>query len=128
MRVAQNCLAVTGACLMTRRDVFEELGGLTSVLPVNYNDIDYCLKAFAGGRRIVYDPDTVMYHFESSSRSTEVEDWEKQQLTERWLPISAADPYSNPNLRRGVPRISASVPWGAWRRPRLPRRARQEVR
>jgi GT2 family glycosyltransferase len=126
--VAQNCLAVTGACLMTRRELFEELGGLTTVLPVNYNDMDYCLKAVASGRRVVYDPDTVLYHFESSSRSTEVEEWEKQQLTERWLPISAVDPYSNPNLRGGVPRISAAAPWSAWRRPRLRRRARQEVR
>jgi O-antigen biosynthesis protein len=127
VRVAQNCLAVTGACLMTRRDVFEELGGLTSVLPVNYNDMDYCLKAYSSGRRIVYDPDTVMYHFESSSRSTEVEDWEKQQLTERWLPISATDPYSNPNLRRGVPRISSSLRWRPGRAPRLKPLAHQEA-
>lgn len=128
VRVAQNCLAVTGACLMTSRELFEELGGLTTLLPVNYNDMDYCLKAVASGRRIVYDPDTILYHFESSSRSTEVEEWEKQQLTERWLPLTAADPYSNPNLRRGMPRISASLLWSAWRRPRLRRRARQEVR
>jgi GT2 family glycosyltransferase len=126
--VAQNCLAVTGACLMTRRDLFEELGGLTTVLPINYNDIDYCLKAVASGRRVVYDPDTVLYHFESSSRSMEVDDREKQQLTERWLPIAAVDPYSNPNLRRGMPRISAAAPWSAWRGPRLRRHARQEVR
>jgi GT2 family glycosyltransferase len=113
---------------MTSRELFEELGGLTTLLPVNYNDMDYCLKAVASGRRIVYDPDTILYHFESSSRSTEVEEWEKQQLTERWLPLTAADPYSNPNLRRGMPRISASLLWSAWRRPRLRRRARQEVR
>jgi hypothetical protein len=80
------------------------------------------------GRRVVYDPDTVLYHFESSSRSSEVEDWEKQQLTERWLPISAVDPYSNPSLRRGVPRISAAAPWSAWRGPRLRRRVRQKER
>jgi len=109
--VAQNYLAVTGACLMTRRDAFEEVGGFSTSLPVNYNDMDYCLKLRAGGRRVVYDPDTVLYHFESSSRSTEVEDWEKERLVEKWLHLTRADPSTNPNLRHGVPRLSASIAW-----------------
>ena len=109
VRVARNCLAVTAACLMTRRGLFDELGGLTEELPVNYNDIDYCLKAYASGRRIVYDPDTVMFHFESSSRSSEVEEEEKKWLRDRWLPVTATDPYSNPNLRRGEPRLAAML-------------------
>jgi GT2 family glycosyltransferase len=124
-RVAQNCLAVTGACLMTRRDAFEEVGGLTTTLPVNYNDMDYCLKQRAAGRRVVYDPDTVLYHFESSSRSMEVEQWEKEALVDRWLPLTATDPYSNPNLRRnGAPRLRASLAW-VQRRPRWPGRRRK---
>jgi GT2 family glycosyltransferase len=126
VRIARNCLAVTAACLMTRRDVFEELGGFTTLLPVNYNDADYCLKVRASGRRIVYDPDTTLYHFESSSRSMEVEDWEKDWLRDRWLPITAKDPYSNPNLRRGEPRplavLLSSLP-----RPRLRPRAHREM-
>jgi len=105
--VAQNYLAVTGACLMTRRDAFEEVGGLSTTLPVNYNDMDYCLKQRAAGRRVVYDPDTVLYHFESSSRSTEVEDWEKEALLDRWLSLTATDPYSNPSLKYGIPRLSS---------------------
>jgi GT2 family glycosyltransferase len=105
--VAQNYLAVTGACLMTRRDAFEEAGGFSTVLPVNYNDMDYCLKLRRNGRRVVYDPDTVLYHFESSSRSTEVEDWEKETLLDRWLPLTANDPSTNPALRHGSPRIGA---------------------
>jgi len=119
--LAQDCLAVTGACLMTRRELFEELGGLTTQLPVNYNDIDYCLKAGAHGLRIVYDPDTVMYHFESSSRSSEVEAWEKELLMDRWLPVTRRDPYANPNLRQGMPRLRASLAWAARSRLR-PRR------
>ncbi|MGC1851833.1 MAG: glycosyltransferase [Solirubrobacterales bacterium] len=107
--VAQNYLAVTGACLMTRRDAFEEVGGFSTTLPVNYNDMDYCLKQQAAERRVVYDPDTVLYHFESSSRSTEVEDWEKELLLDRWFSITATDPSTNPNLRHGIPRISASL-------------------
>ena len=125
VRVARNCLAVTGACLMTRRGLFEEMGGLTTTLPVNYNDIDYCLKLHASGRRIVYDPDLVMYHFESSTRSTDVADWEKEQLLDRWDPMVAVDPYSNPNLHRGSPRISAGFRWAVRRRPRLRLRSRQ---
>ena len=117
--VARNCLAVTGACMMTRRELFEEMGGLTTTLPVNYNDIDYCLKLHAGGRRIVYDPDLVMYHFESSTRSTDVADWEKEQLLDRWGQTVAVDPYSNPNLHCGSPRISAGFRWAVRRRPRL---------
>jgi glycosyltransferase involved in cell wall biosynthesis len=129
VRVAQNCMAVTGACLMTPRSLFEELGGLSSSFPINYNDIDYCLKLHSRGRSVVYDPDLVMYHFESSSRSTDVEDWEKDLFRERWMPLTARDPYSNPNLKYEVPRLTATFQW-ARRRPRLWRwaSARSEAR
>jgi GT2 family glycosyltransferase len=121
VRVAQNLLAVTGACLMTRRELFERLGGLPDELPVNYNDIDYCLKLRADGRRVVYDPDLVMYHFESSSRSSAVEEWEKEELLRRWSQMTAVDPYSNPNLRRGGPRLRALMGELVAGRLRLPR-------
>jgi GT2 family glycosyltransferase len=126
--VAQNALAVTGACLMTRRDLFEELGGLSSVLPVNYNDIDYCLKVHSSGRRVVYDPGLVLYHFESSSRETDVHEWEKERLTDRWLPHTMVDPFSNPNLRNGSPRLLAPFLWMQRRRPRLRRRPGKRAR
>ncbi|HEX6602795.1 MAG TPA: glycosyltransferase [Solirubrobacterales bacterium] len=120
--VALNLLAVTGACLMTPRRLFDQVGGLSSSFPVNYNDVDYCLKLRAAGERVVCDPDTVLYHFESSSRSKDVEAWEKELFLERWLPFTAVDPYSNPNLRREVPRVSSAFPWALRRRPRLRRR------
>jgi GT2 family glycosyltransferase len=122
VRVAQNCLAVTGACLMTRRELFEEVGGLSTDLPLNYNDVDYCLKLVSGGRRAVYDPDLVMFHFESSSRSSDVEDWEKAAFKERWLPFTAVDPYSNPHLRHEAPRLGSPFLWALRRRPRPRRR------
>jgi GT2 family glycosyltransferase len=122
--IARNCLAVTGACLMTRRDVFERVGGLTTTLPLNFNDVDYCLKVYADGRRIVYDPDLILYHFESSSRDPEVKAWEEDALTDRWAPMVAVDPFGNPNLRRGLPRIAAHFLWARRRRPKL-RRPRQ---
>ena len=117
--VAQNYLAVTGACMMTPRASFDRVGGFSGTFPVNYNDMDYCLKLVSEGERIVYDPDTVLYHFESSSRSTEVEDWEKDQLRGRWLPIIGTDPFSNPHLKYGIPRLSSPLSWMR-RRPRLP--------
>lgn len=117
--VAQNYLAVTGACLMTPRDAFELVGGLTTTFPNNYNDMDFCLKLRAKGMRVVYDPDTVLYHFESSSRSSsDVELWEKEQLVDRWLSFTGSDPFSNPNLANGVPRLRSTLAW-VKRRPRL---------
>jgi O-antigen biosynthesis protein len=121
--IARDCMAVTGACLMSRREVFEQAGGLTGTLPVNFNDIDYCLKLRAAGYRIVYDPDLLLYHFESSTRDPVVEAWEIEQMVGRWAPLAAVDPYDNPNLVRGVPRLTAFLAW-ARRRPALPRRRR----
>jgi GT2 family glycosyltransferase len=109
--VAQNYLAVTGACLMTPRKAFDEVGGFSTAFPLNYNDMDYCLKLRSTGRRSVYDPDTVLFHFESSSRSTEVEDWEKEALIARWLPLTISDPATNPHLRHGIPRLTSPLAW-----------------
>jgi GT2 family glycosyltransferase len=116
--IARDVLGVTGACLMTPRRVFEELGGLTLSFPVNFNDVDYCLKVHSGGRRIVYDPDLVMYHFESSTRHAEVKEWEVELLLERWEHVTAVDPFSHPQLRRSHPRIPAYLTWARRRLPR----------
>jgi O-antigen biosynthesis protein len=118
VRIARDCLTVTAACVMTRRDVFERLGGFTSTFPVNFNDVDYCLKAHVEGLRIVYDPDLVMFHFESSSRDAVVERWEVELLLERWGHVTAVDPFVNPHTRSGLPRL---VSYASWARRRLPR-------
>ena len=120
VRVATNCLAVTAACLMTRRELFERLDGLSEDFPVNYNDVDYCLRLRGLGKRTVYDPDLEMIHFESSSRSSAVNEWEKQLFREMWLPFTAVDPYSNPQLRHELPRPSSKFSWMR-RRPQLRR-------
>lgn len=129
LKIARNQLAVTGACLMTRKDLFDRLGGLTTTFPVNYNDVDYCLKLRDDGCRIVYDGDLVMRHFESSSRSSDVEEWEKRLLLEKWSARTIPDPYSHPSLRDGMPRLGSPFLW-ARRRPRWPGRRRRapEVR
>ncbi|HEX5610214.1 MAG TPA: glycosyltransferase [Solirubrobacterales bacterium] len=117
VRVAGNYMAVTGACLMTPRALFEQLGGLPADLPVNYNDVDYCLRLRKAGQRVVYDPDLVLFHFESSSRSSAVSKWEKELFLKRWLPFTAVDPYANPNMRHDMPRLSAPFKWAIRRRP-----------
>jgi GT2 family glycosyltransferase len=124
LKVARNLLAVTGACLMTRRELFDRVGGLTTTLPVNYNDVDYCLKLRECGKRVVYVGDIAMLHFESSSRSSDVAEWEKQQLLARWAGATLPDPYSNPHLHAEMPTLFAAFDW-ARRRPRFPRRRRR---
>jgi GT2 family glycosyltransferase len=122
VRIARDCLAVTGACLMTRRELFEQLGGLSLSFPVNFNDVDYCLKAYTSGHRVVYDPDLILDHFESSSRPAEVEAWEIERMVDRWGAVAAIDPYGNPSLKGGMPRLRSRL---AWARRRLPKRRRR---
>lgn len=98
VRVANNYSAVTGACLMTPRELFDEVGGLSLAFPLSFNDVDYCLKVQTLGRRVVYDPDTVLFHFESSSRSPDVSRWELDTFTSRWRHATWLDPYDNPNF------------------------------
>ncbi len=97
-RVANNFSAVTAACLMTPREAFEEVGGMSTGFPLSFNDVDFCLKLRSIGQRVVYDPDTVLIHFESSSRSPDVADWELAALKQRWRHASWLDPYDNPNF------------------------------
>ena len=71
LRVAHECSAVTAACMVTRRDDFLEVGGMDEVrFPVNFNDIDYCLKLRSLGKRIVFTPHAKLLHLEWASRGT----------------------------------------------------------
>ncbi len=104
----QDYSAVTAACLMTKKSVFEEVGGMDGNLQVAYNDIDYCLKVRCSGRLVVYNPFAMLHHYEYKSRGTEdtAEKLARYQrevelFTTRWSDIiSAGDPYYNPNLTR----------------------------
>lgn len=100
--VPGNFLAVTGACLMTRRETFEEVGGMSSWFPANYNDLDYCLKLGNAGYRIVATPDAVLTHFESSSRSGAVATTELDLIRRRWGRLLTNDPYYGPNFPSGI--------------------------
>jgi O-antigen biosynthesis protein len=103
--VAQNMSAVTAACMVVRRDVFEEVGGFDEALPVAFNDVDFCLRVLECGHRNVWTPYAELYHHESASRGTE-DSPEKQQrfaaevhaMKWRWGSVLNHDPAYNPNL------------------------------
>jgi glycosyltransferase involved in cell wall biosynthesis len=102
----QNFSAVTAACMMVRKDVFEEVGGFEEKLGIAFNDVDLCLKIRQKGYLIVYTPYAELYHHESLSRGYE-DNLEKQKrfsgevryMGEKWGKIiDQGDPYYNPNL------------------------------
>src|SRR5205085_186154 len=95
--VPRNCCAVTGACLMTRADVFRESGGLDLAFPLDYGDVDYCLRVRAAGRRVVFTPYAQLYHDEALTRRGECGRG-RDLFQARWSGAAARDPYYNPNL------------------------------
>jgi glycosyltransferase involved in cell wall biosynthesis len=96
--VTRNYSAVTGACMMTRAELFRELGGFDQAFTLCYNDIDYCLRLIMTGRRMVYTPYAQLYHHESASRKPGVPPREVALFKERWGGRWHHDPYYNPNL------------------------------
>ncbi len=106
LTIAQNYSAVTAACLMMRRDVWNEIGGLNEDFKVAFNDVDLCMRIRAAGYLIVWTPYAELYHYESKSRGLE-DTPEKQKRFEsevrRFLmlwenELAAGDPYYNPNF------------------------------
>ena len=103
---AQDYSAVTAACLMTKKSVFETVGGLSTELAVAFNDIDYCMKVRALGKLVVYAPYACLYHYESKSRGLEDTpekvarfNREVAMFHKKWPEIlEQGDPYYNPNL------------------------------
>jgi glycosyltransferase involved in cell wall biosynthesis len=109
--MTRNVSAVTGACLMTPRARFEQLGGFAPDLPVAFNDIDYCLRLRAEGRLVVYTPLAELVHHESRTRGHTDDAVELPRFLERWAEtIAAGDPYHNPNLSYWRPWCPLSSP------------------
>jgi len=102
----QNYSAVTGACLVMRRQVFIDLGGLEEKhLKVAFNDVDLCLRLREAGYRIVWTPYAELYHLESASRGTDntLKKYlrlrhELNYMKKRWETVLTHDPCYNPNL------------------------------
>ena len=102
----QDVSCVTAACLMVKRSVYEEVGGLDESFEVAFNDVDFCLKIREKGHLIVYDADAVMHHYESKSRGSENTpekflrfSGEVSRLSNKWKVLKGyTDPYYNPNM------------------------------
>jgi O-antigen biosynthesis protein len=102
-----NCSAVTGACMMVRRVLFEAAGGFDEKLAVTLNDVDLCIKLLARGCYNIMLPHVELYHHESRSRgfdftATKQERFQREidLVLERWPQYFAHDPFYNPNLTR----------------------------
>lgn len=105
--VINNFSAVTGACLMIKKEIYEKVGGLDEKFAVAFNDIDLCLKVRKEGYLVVYTPYSKLYHYESKSRGAEDTKEKKARFAkeidmfkDRWKYIlEKGDPYYNINLR-----------------------------
>ena len=105
-QIVQDLNAVTAACIMTKSDIFDKLGGFDEKLAVAFNDIDLCLKIRKEGYLIVYNPYSSFYHYESKSRGLEDTDEKVKRFNnefaffvKRWKDkLLTTDEYYNPNL------------------------------
>ena len=105
LRAINNVTAVTAACMMVRRSVFEELGGFNEDFAVAFNDVDFCMRLRKAGYRNLYLPHVKLYHFESKSRGYETTpekqarfDREIEMMQQVWSTEGLVDPCYSPNL------------------------------
>lgn len=103
--LVQNLSAVTAACALVRRDVFEQVGGLDESLVVAFNDVDFCIRVREAGYRNLWTPFAELYHHESASRGYEdtpekIARFKREEalMKQRWSQILDADPYYNLNF------------------------------
>lgn len=102
---------MTGACLLTHKHLYLQLGGLNEqALPVAFNDVDYCLRVREVGYRVVWTPFAELYHHESVSRGKDRSPEQQQRaarelayMKKRWKHVLQHDPYYNPNLNYDRP-------------------------
>ena len=121
--VIQNFSAVTAACLVMRRELFLEIGGLNETsLAIAFNDVEFCLRLRQQGYRILWTPYAEMYHLESASRgSDDVPERrirfrrESNFIKTEWAEQLASDPYYSPNLTLDREDFSLAFP------PRVPK-------
>lgn len=87
--------AATGACLLLRRDLYAEVGGLDEDLPLNFNDVDLCFKVRRAGLRVVVTPLAHLHHYESSTREAALRDDELAHMERFWRWLTWSDPWVN---------------------------------
>jgi len=122
-RLSQEVSAVTGACLLARRDLYERLGGLDESFASAFNDMDFCLRARAAGWGVVLAAEAELVHHESMTYGRHYAEGEqaraaadRARMLARWGQACAEDPFHNPNLGRHP---------GGLRLPAFPPRADQ---
>jgi GT2 family glycosyltransferase len=139
LAASQDMSAVTGACMLFRRSVFAELNGFDEAFAVDYNDIDFCLRAREHGYRVLWAAEAELYHLESATRGTgQVSEnpgqrakqsrfrREAARFRERWMRLIKDDPYYNPNLSLILADRSLAIPPRV-ERPWLLQEARTEA-
>lgn len=103
---AQDLTAVTAACVMVRRDVWDSIGGLDETFEVAFNDVDLCMRIRKAGYLVVFTPFAELYHYESKTRGAEDTPEKRRRFQgeidrfhARWeRELAAGDPYYNPNF------------------------------
>ncbi|WP_428542720.1 glycosyltransferase [Rhodopila sp.] len=128
LALTREVSAVTGACLVMRKEVYEAVGGLDAEhLPVSFNDVDLCLRIRALGLRVIWTPFAELYHLESASRgydrtSEQIAraNKEAEYMRHRWGPALDNDPFYNPAFDRVDHMFRLAMP------PRREKRWRQQ--
>ena len=93
--------------MAVRRNVFEGLDGFDEALPVNFNDVDLCLRARQAGYEVIIEPNAVLRHFECKTRAPGIGIEERELWEERWSEwLQRPDPYYNPNLSSASEAVS----------------------
>jgi O-antigen biosynthesis protein len=103
-RVVRGYSAVTAACMLVRRDVFEAMNGFDLAFAVGFNDVDFCVRLGRAGYRVLYTPHAELIHRESVTRGLSGFNRDYREFLGRWMPLLAGgDPSYNPNLGRLEP-------------------------
>jgi len=116
--IVRNYSAVTAACLMVRRDVYEVVGGMDERFQVAYNDVDFCLRVREAGYRLVYTPYSELCHYEKTTRGHDNTPEKRRiymdefaMLVCRWRDALYTDPFYNPNLTMVRENFAPKTPW-----------------
>jgi GT2 family glycosyltransferase len=98
LQVTRNCSAVSSACMLVRREVFNQVSGFDERLSGTLADVDLCLKMRREGYLIIYTPFAKLYWHETLA--DKLDDSSKAIMRQRWADVLERDPYYNPNLSR----------------------------
>lgn len=115
--IAQDVAAVTGACLMLRKEVFEKVGGFDEMFAVAFNDVDFCLRVWKAGYQNIFTPFAELYHYESKSRGLENTPKKRRRFIHeirafqyRWRDLlESGDPFYNPNFNHDREDLSFDI-------------------